>query len=155
MVTTTVRDADPDDAAALIRIRVVMLEGMGAELDDLTWVPAAVDEVRRQLESGEMLGVVAEDEGSVICGALARVWQQLPGPGDDGTRAWIFSVATEAEHRRRGHARAVVTHLVEHLDARGVARIDLTASAEGEGLYLSLGFAHSPAPLLRRRLRAG
>ena len=59
-------------------------------------------------------------------------------------------VATEVEHRRQGHARAVVTHLVDRIDALGVARADLTASEEGEGLYRSLGFEHSPAPLLRR-----
>lgn len=150
MVTTTVRDATPDDASALIRIRVVMLESIGKPVDDLSWVPAAEAELRRQMELGEMIGALAVVEGAVAAGALARVWRQLPGPGDDGSRAWIFSVATEIEHRRQGLGRAVVTHLVDRIDALGVARIDLTASDEGEGLYRSLGFEHSPAPLLRR-----
>jgi GNAT superfamily N-acetyltransferase len=98
-VTTTVRDATPDDAAALVRIRQVMLASF------------------------------------------------QPGP-DDG--AWIPE-ATEEPYRRRGLAREVVTHLVQRLDADAVPRIDLTASEEGMGLYLSLGFAPSDAPLLRRR----
>lgn len=150
MVTTTVRDAGPDDASALIRIRVVMLEGIGKPVDDLSWVPRAESALRGQLESGEMIGTLAEVDGAAAAGALARVWRQLPGPGDDGTRAWIFSVATEVEHRRQGLARAVVTQLVDRIDGLAVARIDLTASDEGEGLYRSLGFEHSPAPLLRR-----
>ena len=150
MGTTTVRDAEPDDASSLIRIRVVMLEGIGKPVDDLSWVAPAEVELQRQLRSGEMIGALVVVDGEVAAGALARVWRQLPGPGDDGTRAWIFSVATEVEHRRQGHARAVVTHLVDRIDALGVARADLTASEEGEGLYRSLGFEHSPAPLLRR-----
>jgi len=150
MVRTTVRDAGPDDASALVRIRVVMLEGIGKPVDDLSWVPVAEVALRGQLESGEMIGELAEVDGTVAAGALARVWRQLPGPDDDGSRAWIFSVATEVEYRRQGLARAVVTRLVDRLDALEVARIDLTASDEGEGLYRSLGFEHSPAPLLRR-----
>ncbi|MFN8167468.1 MAG: GNAT family N-acetyltransferase [Candidatus Nanopelagicales bacterium] len=149
-MTTTVRDATPEDAEALVRIRIVMLQSIGKPLGDLAWVPDAVAELRRQLSSGEMVGALATVDGEAASGALARVWRQLPGDGDDGSRAWIFSVATEEEHRRRGLARAVVTHLVDRLDQRGTARIDLTASEEGEGLYVSLGFAHSPAPLLRR-----
>ena len=146
----TVRDATPDDAEALVRIREVMLESFRGDVGT-DWQAEAVDELRAQLRSGSMVGVVAVDDAVVVSGALARVWRQLPGPGDDGSRAWIFSVATEEGHRRRGHARAVVTHLVERLDAAGTARIDLTASEEGEPLYESLGFARSDAPLLRRR----
>jgi hypothetical protein len=47
----------------------------------------------------------------------------------------------------------VVGRLVDTLDERGVARIDLTASADGIDLYRSLGFQASEDPLLRRRRR--
>lgn len=149
-MTTTVRDATPDDAAALIRIREVMLDSFAGDAG-AGWQQDAVRELHDQLEQGSMIGALVEVDGRVACGALARVWRQLPGPGDDGSRAWIFSVATEVGYRRRGLARAVVTHLVERLDSAGTARIDLTASEGGEPLYLSLGFARSEAPLLRRR----
>jgi ribosomal protein S18 acetylase RimI-like enzyme len=150
-VTTTVRDATPDDAAALIRIREVMLASFLDDLGDGAWKAEATDVLREQLASGGFLGVVAVVDGTVASGALARVWRQLPGPDDDGRRAWIFSVATEEAYRRRGLARGVVTHLVDRLDAMGLPRVDLTASEDGIGLYLSLGFAPSDAPLLRRR----
>lgn len=149
-MTTTVRDATPDDAAALVRIREVMLATFVEEPTD-TWQADATEELRRQLEAGTMIGALAEVDGVVASGALARVWRQLPGPGDDGSRGWIFSVATEEPLRRRGYARAVVTHLVERLDALGTARIDLTASEDGEPLYVSLGFSRAESPLLRRR----
>lgn len=151
MVTTTVRDADPDDAAALIRIREVMLASFLDDLGDGSWREEAAEVLREQLETGAMIGVLAEIDGVVASGALARVWRQIPGPDDDGRRAWIFSVATEEPFRRQGLARLVVSRLVERLDAAGLPRVDLTASAEGMDLYLSLGFAPSDTPLLRRR----
>jgi ribosomal protein S18 acetylase RimI-like enzyme len=146
----TARDATEGDAAALVRIRLVMLDAM-APVTDRSWMPAAERELAAQLRSGAMLGAVSEVEGFVVAGALARVWRQLPGPGaDDGSRGWVFNVATEAAHRSRGHGRAVVEHLVARLDAAGVHRVDLTASADGIGMYRSLGFAPAPVPLLRR-----
>ena len=153
-MTTTVRDATPDDARALVRIREVMILSTWVEEPSTTWQEPATEDLRRQLESGSMIGVLAEVDGEVASGALARVWQQLPGPDDDGSRAWIFSVATEEHLRRRGLARAVVTRMVERIDALGTARIDLTASTEGAPLYESLGFSLAEAPLMRRRRRA-
>lgn len=153
-MTWTVRDAVPDDAAALVRMRVVMLEALDADVSDLGWVPGAVEHVTEQLGSGAMVAVVAEEGAAVVSGGMARVWRQLPGPGDDGSRAWVFNVATEAGHRRRGIGRDVVTRLVERLDALGVHRVDLTASEDGLGLYESLGFERAPYPLLRRKRRA-
>ena len=150
-MTTTVRDATPADAAALVRIREVMLAGFLEDLGDGSWRAEGTDVLREQLENGGMIGVLAEVDGVVASGALARVWRQLPGPDDDGWRGWIFSVATEEGFRRRGLARGVVSRLVERLDGIGLPRIDLTASPEGMGLYLSLGFAPTDAPLLRRR----
>ncbi len=150
-MTTTVRDATPDDAAALVRIREVMILSTWVEPPSSTWQDAATEELRRQLESGSMIGAVAQVDDVVASGGIARVWQQLPGPDDNGSRAWIFSVATEEAFRRRGLARAVVTHLVERIDALGVARIDLTASDDGMPLYESLGFSLAESPLMRRR----
>ena len=148
---TTVRDATPEDAAALARLRVVMLEGLGRDVGDLSWVPAAQEHARRTLLDGSVLAAVVEEDGTVVSGGLARVWASMPGPGDNGLRAWILNVATEPDHRRQGHARAVVERLLARLDARGVVRTDLTASADGDALYRSLGFEPTSYPLLSRR----
>jgi ribosomal protein S18 acetylase RimI-like enzyme len=146
----TARDASLADVADLVRIRLVMLEAM-ATVSDLSWIAAAEQELTDQLREGSMIGAVSEVEGRVVSGGLARVWRQLPGPdGDDGSRGWVFSVATEPEHRSRGHARAVVAHLLRRLDAAGVHRVDLTASDDGVAMYRSMGFAAPAVPLLRR-----
>ena len=150
---TTVRDATPDDAAALAELRVVMLQGVGRPPAHLDWLPAAAVELRAQLAAGSMLGAVAEVDGRVVSGGMARLWRMPPGVDDDGSRGYVFGVATRPEHRRSGLGRAVVTHLLDELDARGIARIELTASPDGIDLYRSLGFEPSHDPLLRRYRR--
>lgn len=44
--------------------------------------------------------------------------------------------------------------LLDWYRARGIRTIDLRASAQGEPLYKSLGFTHSPDPAMRLRLPA-
>ena len=122
---TTVRDATPDDAAALV-------------------------ELQAQLAAGSMLGAVAEVDGRIASGGMARLWRMPPGVDDDGSRGYVFGVATRPDLRRRGLGRAVVTHLLDVLDARGIDRIELTASRDGRDLYRSLGFEPSHDPLLPR-----
>lgn len=72
------------------------------------------------------------------------LWTRLPSPGNpDGSYAYLCSFSTEPHWRRHGLARAVLTALLEELDARGVARVELHASPDGEPLYAAAG---SPPP---------
>ena len=58
---------------------------------------------------------------------------------DDGG---IFSVATPAEHRRRGYGSAVSAHAARDLFARGADLVWLQAAPLGEPVYRNLGFRH-------------
>jgi ribosomal protein S18 acetylase RimI-like enzyme len=78
------------------------------------------------------------------------VEHRLPGPGNpSGLVGHVFSVATDPDLRRLGHARACMTELLAWYRARGVRKIDLFASEEAEPLYASLGFARHTAPSMR------
>lgn len=128
-----------------------MLRDIGKDVGDLSWVGPAETTLAAQLADGSVLGAVASVDGAVVSGALARTYPSLPGPDGDGSRAWMFSVATFEQHRRRGHARAVIQHLLDRLDSLRVTRVDLTASRDGDQLYRSFGFADAGYPMLSRR----
>jgi ribosomal protein S18 acetylase RimI-like enzyme len=64
----------------------------------------------------------------------------------------VFSVATDPDARRRGYARACMETLLDWFRERGVAQVDLNASAEAEPLYASLGFVRKPDPSMRLNL---
>ncbi|MFE6134437.1 GNAT family N-acetyltransferase, partial [Streptomyces sp. NPDC056437] len=71
---------------------------------------------------------------------------------DPNDRPYVFSVATDRDMRRRGHSRACMEALLAWFEKRGVRKIDLRASSEGEPLYTSLGFARTPDPAMRLTL---
>jgi len=54
--------------------------------------------------------------------------------------AWIGMVLTSPAYRRRGFARALVTHALEAADLRSIETVKLDATDEGRPLYESLGF---------------
>jgi hypothetical protein len=79
-----VRAAGPADVAELVRLRAVMLAGLGRDPGPAVggWRPAAADWFRQRLErpSEWAFRVVAGDGGRVqACGA-AWLTEHLPGP---------------------------------------------------------------------------
>jgi GNAT superfamily N-acetyltransferase len=98
---------------------------------------------------GEYLGWVAEDRtpsGAAIGGAGVQIRPILPRPrpGDDdlelGPEAIVLNVYVESGWRRQGVAEALMRAAMDALDARGIRRIVLHASADGRRLYERLGF---------------
>lgn len=82
--------------------------------------------------------------------AAGTVEHRLPGPGNPlGHVGHVFNVATDPDLRRRGYSRACMTALLAWYRERGVRKIDLHASVEGEPLYASMGFVRNAAPAMR------
>lgn len=149
-----VRPAEVGDVPELIRLRALMFRSMGVA-DDGDWRDQCAEHLRRGLRDGAILAEVVDRPGAddrlAACG-VAVVNERLPGPGvANGRYGYIQSVVTDEGYRRLGLARAVMVVLIAKLERRGVAAIDLHATAEGEELYRSLGFGDSFTPELQRR----
>ncbi|MEU9773750.1 MULTISPECIES: GNAT family N-acetyltransferase [Streptomyces] len=153
------RRAMPEDAEELVRLRTVMQESLsGPDPDtgpDTDWQPAAVATLRRRLAEadGDLAAYVVERPGGGLAAcAVGTVEYRLGGPGNpQGTTGYVFSVATDADMRRRGFSRACMEGLLGWFRDRGVRRVDLRASEEAEPLYTSLGFVRTPDPAMRLR----
>ena len=64
--------------------------------------------------------------------------------GYDGHRGWLYSVAVDPAHRRRGIATALVQHMERLLAERGCPKINLQvfpSNAQAVAFYRALGFA--------------
>ena len=142
----TLRPAVPADAPALVRLRSLMHEAMGADASavcDPAYLTAAEAAFRRRLASDPaFVAFVVEDAGEVVASGVAFVEEHLPSPSQpDGRRGHIASMSTDLSARRRGHARRVVEALMAWLvDEQGLSRVDLRATPDGEPLYADLGF---------------
>lgn len=89
------------------------------------------DDWRRQLELEPDACFVAEREGRPAGTACACVF---------GDIAWINLVLVDRAQRGQGIGTALLRHVVQHLDDRGVTTQRLDATPLGEPVYAKLGF---------------
>jgi ribosomal protein S18 acetylase RimI-like enzyme len=78
--------------------------------------------------------LVAEEEGRIVGAVIA---------GFDGTRGWVYHVAVDPAHRRRGVGTALVEAAVEGLRALGCPKVNLQIRMENRGVvdfYRTLSF---------------
>ncbi|GAA2653754.1 N-acetyltransferase [Paractinoplanes durhamensis] len=98
--------------------------------------------------------VVDRPDGTGLASCvLGTIETRLGNPGDPtGRSGYVFSVATDPDLRRRGYSRQCMTALLAWFRTRGIRKVDLRASADGEPLYRSLGFVRTSEPAMRLRL---
>jgi GNAT superfamily N-acetyltransferase len=151
------REATPEDAPELVRLRGVMLASFG-DVPHGPWQHHAESFLRKHLAhaEGSLAAFVVDRPGGpgrLAACAVGTIEYRLSGPENpSGTTGYVFNVATDPDQRRRGYSRACLTGLIGWFAARGVTRVDLRASPDAEPLYASLGFARTADPAMRLRL---
>jgi GNAT superfamily N-acetyltransferase len=86
---------------------------------------------RRQLDLEPDACFVADLDGEPIGTACACIFEDV---------AWINFVLVDQAHRGQGIGTALMKHVVQYLDDRGVATIRLDATPLGQPVYEKLGF---------------
>ncbi|MGL5851172.1 MAG: GNAT family N-acetyltransferase [Phycicoccus sp.] len=150
-----IRAAVPDDAAALVALRVVMFEAMGtaaAALADPGWRLGAHGWFVDRVPAAGVHVVVAEVGGEVVSCAVGEVTALIPGPSaPHGSVGLVSNVATLAEHRGQGHAARCTDELLRWFEEEtDVSRVDLFATEDGAQIYARRGFVTSTFPAMRR-----
>lgn len=141
-----IRPATREDAAIIAVQRRRMFLDMGRSDDAKlqAMLTSFLPWVRTAISSGKYLGMLATQVNQVAAGVGMLLLDNAPGMFDTTTtRAYIFNVYTEREHRRHGLARKLIQVLLEEAKLRGIRSISLHATDEGRGLYTALGFEAS------------
>ena len=134
------RQATVDDAAALTRLRGHMHVAMG-DLPTEPWELECEAHFRRRLATADFVGFVVDVDGTAVSGGAGWLEEHLPSPyALDARRGHVASMSTDPAHRRQGHGRLVFQALMDWFAARGVPRVDLRATADGQPLYEAFGF---------------
>ncbi|MCX5557383.1 GNAT family N-acetyltransferase [Streptomyces sp. NBC_00038] len=153
-----VRRAVPEDAEEVLRLRQVMIDSVFATESSSAWHADSLPTVRRRLADpdGDFAAFVVDhpDRPDALAALVAGTIDYRIGRAGNphGAIGYVFSVATDPDARRRGYARASMETLLDWFRERGVRAVDLSASAEAEPLYASLGFERKPDPSMRLQL---
>lgn len=149
-----IRAATSADCEIILHHRRCMFRDMGEGTEPQLnrMVDATRPWLDRALADGSYRGWLAQTaEAEVVAGGgiLISRWPARP-EAPDTRRAVILNVFTEPEYRRRGLARRLMLLMIQWLKDEGFNSVVLHASAEGRGLYDSLGF--TPTNEMRLRL---
>lgn len=154
-IMSLVRRATAEDAEEVLRLRQVMIDSMRGADRSTDWHEESLPTVRRRLADpeGDFVAFVIDHPqrpGALAALVAGTIEYRIGRAGNPhGSVGHVFSVATDPDSRRRGHARACVEVLLEWFRTKGVAQVDLNASAEAEPLYAALGFVRKPDPSMR------
>lgn len=98
------------------------------------------------------------DDGLFLVATLdAEVVGTIMG-GYDGHRGWIYSLAVDPKHRRRGIGSALVARVEELLRDRGSVKINVQLRGDNAavaGFYEGLGYAVEDRVSMGKRVFAG
>ncbi|WP_409472369.1 GNAT family N-acetyltransferase [Streptomyces sp. HC307] len=153
-----VRRAVPEDAPEVLRLRQVMIDSVFAADGSRDWHTESLPTLRARLgePDGDFAAFVVDhpERPGALAALVAGTLEYRIGKAGNphGRIGFVFSVATDRDARRRGYARACMEELLQWFRERGAGQVDLTASAEAEPLYASLGFARQKDPLMRLKL---
>ncbi|WP_369169047.1 GNAT family N-acetyltransferase [Streptomyces sp. R28] len=150
-----VRRALPDDAAEVLRLRQVMIDSMASDAGPTDWHAQSLPILRGRLAQpdGDFGAYVVDHPdrpGALAALVVGTLEYRIGRAGHPhGLIGYVFSVATDPDARRRGYARACMEELLDWFRERGAGHVMLTASADAEPLYASLGFTRDTDPSMR------
>ncbi|HYI29963.1 MAG TPA: GNAT family acetyltransferase [Bradyrhizobium sp.] len=78
--------------------------------------------------------LVGRDGGAIVATAMV---------GHDGHRGWVYYVATDPEHRGKGHGRAIMHAAEDWLRATGIEKLQLMVRSDNtqvQAFYHSIGY---------------
>jgi ribosomal protein S18 acetylase RimI-like enzyme len=150
-----VRRATPEDAREVLRLRQVMIDSMAATAGPTEWQAESLPTLRGRLAEpdGDFAAFVVDHPqrpGALAALVVGTLEYRIGRSGNPrGLIGYVFSVATDPDARRRGYARACMAQLLAWFRERGAGHVMLTASADAESLYKSLGFTRDTDPSMR------
>lgn len=144
------RQATIDDLAAVLELRLAMLEELATPDELAAFADAGADrqsivaanEAYTRAHLNRDMEVWVADAGGELVASAGIIWFDFPPAyrNPTGREAYILNVYTKPAWRRRGIARALMEKLIDLAGESGTGRTWLRASPYGRPLYESLGF---------------
>ena len=136
-----IRKIIPADIESIVNMRMRML----AETTDDP-MPDGLDKqirrfVRRHMEDGTCMGVLAEVNGQVIADAVIYIFETMPDEINVvGRTAMLYNVYTIPEFRDQGIMTRMLPVVIDLAREAGAVELKMTAAPKAIPLYERMGF---------------
>ena len=136
-----IRKIIPADIESIVNMRMRML----AETTDDP-MPDGLDKqirrfVRRHMEDGTCMGVLAEQNGQVIADAVIYIFETMPDEINMvGRTAMLYNVYTVPEFRDKGIMSKLLPEVIKLARKAGAVELKMTAAPKAIPLYERMGF---------------
>ena len=136
-----IRKIIPADIESIVNMRMRML----AETTDDP-MPDGLDKqirrfVRRHMEDGTCMGVLAEQNGQVIADAVIYIFETMPDEINMvGRTAMLYNVYTAPEYRGQGIMAQMLPVVIDLAREAGAVELKMTAAPKAIPLYERMGF---------------
>jgi GNAT superfamily N-acetyltransferase len=148
----TLRYATPEDASLITGQRHKMFADNAFAMETALTASDAEFEpwVRTRLGDGRYLGLLLEEEQTVVAGA-GIFFADFPPHWMDPQplRAYVLNVYTAPSHRGKGYAKLLMEQVIAECMQRSVPTVVLHASPQGRPVYERLGFQPTDEMMLR------
>lgn len=136
-----IRKIIPADIESIVNMRMRMLD----ETTDES-MPEGLDKqirrfVRRHMEDGTCMGVLAEESGQVIADAVIYIFETMPDEINMvGRTAMLYNVYTLPEFRDQGIMSKMLPVVIDLAREAGAVELKMTAAKKAIPLYERMGF---------------
>lgn len=139
-----IRDATPDDSAAIAALRLTWAEEHGDAAEEAETYSSGLS-AWIEAHAGNVVGKLAQrEDGTVVAMGWLAVVDRLPIPNQHHRRSGdVQSVYVLPEYRSTGIGREVIGALVDEGRSRGLKRIVLHSSTVGAEFYRRIGWSNS------------
>ena len=156
-MTHVIRPATVEDVPHIVHHREQMFREMGTQCDYARMARECTAWYLTAVPAGTYRGWMIEDHtagagemASVVGGGGLIVMPWSPGPlRFDPRMAFVYNVYVDPAHRGRELARRLMDAMHAWCRSAGVERLALNATAAGERVYTTLGYAVTPEPMMR------
>lgn len=138
-----IRKADLSDAETFLRFRIAMRTERDTGFDQTKndFIPNTLRFFEKNIASGDFVLFFMEDGDTVVAISAISVYETPPTQRmKTGRMAYLSSMYTLPEYRKKGLASQLLDRAVKEAVARGCDKVTLNASPMGRSLYLKYGF---------------
>jgi GNAT superfamily N-acetyltransferase len=149
-INLKIRRIEIDDIPALVEYRIkylAELQGEGSEKDNSGLKTQLENYFEKTLAENRFIGFLAQNEKEYLSfGAI--IIREIPG--DFKNPAYlegdILNMYTVPHARKQGISSAILEKLVNEAKKRGISKVALHASKDGENMYRKFGFSEPQYP---------